>query len=111
MPRSRPGPVTGRPATNTSPLLGCRNPAIKFSTVLLPQPEGPMIDINSPISGVFSTVKDTSCSAVKEPNRTHTLRNSTIGGSEEDDVVTGVPAGKETVRVQGAPKRDRRTMQ
>src|SRR5262245_2038145 len=109
MPRSLPGPVTGRPATNTSPLVGCRNPAIKLSTVLLPQPEGPMIDINSPMFGMFSTVKDTSCSAVKEPNCTQTLRNSTIGGSGECDVVTGVPAGKETANGPAAPTRDPRT--
>lgn len=30
------------------PVVGGRKPAIMFSSVLLPQPEGPTIDTNSP---------------------------------------------------------------
>ena len=53
MPRSAPGPVTGWPITSTSPLVGgCwgRRPAISRRIVLLPQPLGPRMQMNSPLS-------------------------------------------------------------
>src|SRR5215510_6771825 len=103
MPRSRPGPGTGRPPTRTSPSVGCRNPAIRFRIVLLPQPDGPMIEMNSPRPGASSITNDTSCKAVNGPNRTETLRNSAIGGSCGVDALTNDPAGKEITLVPGAP--------
>ena len=48
MPTSVWGPVTGRPARRISPDDGGRSPAIMRSSVLLPQPDGPRIDRNSP---------------------------------------------------------------
>ena len=43
--RTSPG---GTPATETSPPVGGTSPANTFSSVLLPQPEGPMMEVNEP---------------------------------------------------------------
>src|SRR5215469_3534241 len=56
-----------------SPSLGCSNPAIIRSDVVLPQPDGPSSDRNSPLR----TFKLTALTAVSEPNRLVTARNST----------------------------------
>ena len=48
MPTSVCGRVTGRPATRISPAEGASRPAIMSSSVLLPQPDGPRTDRNSP---------------------------------------------------------------
>src|SRR5580700_8328461 len=50
MPRSFPGPCTGRSFTRISPVSARSNPAIKRSRVDLPHPEGPSRTRNSPIS-------------------------------------------------------------
>src|SRR5688572_7286064 len=47
-PRSRPGPVTGRPSTSTLPRVGVTRPARMPSSVDLPQPLGPTMVRNSP---------------------------------------------------------------
>ncbi len=44
------GPVTGWPSIRIAPLLGMFNPVASFMNVLLPQPEGPTIAMNSPRS-------------------------------------------------------------
>ena len=55
--------AAGRPQTSTWPALGGRSPAKRNSTVVLPHPEGPMIETNSPAA--TSSVKSvTACSAV-----------------------------------------------
>src|SRR5438093_9373144 len=46
-PRSAPGPDTGRSSTRTSPAVGRRKPATMFSSVDLPQPDGPRRQTNS----------------------------------------------------------------
>jgi hypothetical protein len=38
----------GRPSSSTAPPVGCTKPATMFIIVVLPQPEGPMIETNSP---------------------------------------------------------------
>ena len=48
MPRSAPGPFTGSPSTVTLPAVGFRKPATALSKVDLPQPDGPMMETNSP---------------------------------------------------------------
>ena len=50
MPRSGPGPLTSLPSRMTTPRLGSSRPAMMFSTVDLPQPEWPMMEMNSPWS-------------------------------------------------------------
>ena len=68
MPRSAPGAATGCPSTSTSPAVGgcCGDrPAISRRIVLLPQPLGPRMPMNSPLSGRSSTAKVTSWIAVK----------------------------------------------
>ena len=47
-PRSGPGPVMRWPSTATEPVVGSRKPAMVFSSVVLPQPEGPSRQMNSP---------------------------------------------------------------
>src|SRR5258706_6337970 len=55
MPRSGPGPVTTVRPTLTSPPLACSKPAMMRSRVVLPQPEAPTRQTNSPRCTVRST--------------------------------------------------------
>src|SRR4051794_5613229 len=78
--RSDPGSPTGLPMTSTVPSVAgwCgRRPAINRSTVDLPQPDGPRMQMNSPLSGMLGTQKVTSRITTRLPNRLVTLRNST----------------------------------
>src|SRR6185312_13708086 len=43
-----PGPVTGLPSICTSPALACSSPATIRRNVVLPHPDGPTIEMNSP---------------------------------------------------------------
>ena len=45
---SGPMPVTSAPCSRTWPRVGCSNPAIMRSVVVLPQPDGPSREKNSP---------------------------------------------------------------
>src|SRR3989344_4112117 len=47
-PRSKPGAVTSRPSMKTWPVLLCSSPASVLRMVVLPQPEWPMMQTNSP---------------------------------------------------------------
>ncbi len=51
------------PATNTYPLVGVSSPAMRLSSVLLPQPFGFMMDTNSPggTSRLMSLTAATAC--------------------------------------------------
>ncbi len=55
---------TSWPSSNTRPWVGCSNPAIIFSSVVFPQPDGPSIEKNSPLR----IAKSASCTAAKLPN-------------------------------------------
>ncbi len=44
------GPVTGWPSMWMLPLLGMFKPVVSFMKVLLPQPDGPTMAMNSPES-------------------------------------------------------------
>ncbi len=56
--------LTSTPLSSTLPDVGCSNPAIIFSVVVLPQPDGPSIAKNSPCS-----MPKLACStATKSPN-------------------------------------------
>ena len=62
-PRSRPGPAMGRLSSVTRPAVGCTKPAMMFISVVLPQPEGPTMQMKS-----FSwTLKDTSSTTRSGP--------------------------------------------
>ena len=39
---------TSAPSSSTRPAVGCSKPAIIFSSVVLPQPDGPSSEKNSP---------------------------------------------------------------
>ena len=54
-PRSGPGPVISRPAEVTRPALGRASPAASFNSEVLPQPDGPSSDRNSPRPSVSDT--------------------------------------------------------
>src|SRR6516164_1973653 len=54
MARSLPGAVILRPRIRTSPESGLIRPRSTFRNVLLPQPDGPTIDRNSPSSTSMS---------------------------------------------------------
>ena len=47
-PRSGPGPSTGSWSSRTWPRVGLTKPPTMLSSVVLPQPDGPMIETNSP---------------------------------------------------------------
>ncbi len=57
---SSPAVETGLPSTVTSPVDGVSSPPIRFNSVLLPEPLGPMIAVYDP----GSSVKLTESSAV-----------------------------------------------
>ena len=40
----------------TSPLVGVSSPPIRFNNVVLPQPDGPIIAVNSPFSNSIVTL-------------------------------------------------------
>src|SRR5215475_11534602 len=47
--------VTSAPSRSTRPAVGCSKPAISRSVVVLPQPEGPRSEKNSPLETTRST--------------------------------------------------------
>ena len=57
------GPSTRRPSSVTSPAVGSSRPAMHFSSVVLPQPDGPTMHTNSPAA----TSNDTSPIAATSP--------------------------------------------
>jgi len=44
------GPLTSLPLTTTRPELGANSPAMDINKVVLPQPDGPTNETNSPAS-------------------------------------------------------------
>jgi hypothetical protein len=64
-PRSRLGPATSRPSMNTWPLVAVSSPASTFRMVVLPQPEWPMMQTNSPRSSVNDTSANTGLAGAK----------------------------------------------
>ena len=64
-----------RPPMHTSPSVGASSPAIIRSVVVLPQPDGPMIAMNSPAA----ISRSRRCTAVKSPNRLTTPERITSG--------------------------------
>src|SRR6266487_3256577 len=67
-----------RPPTRISPPSGLSRPAISRKVVVLPQPDGPSSDTNSPLS----TARLSPLTAPKSPNRLCKLssRRKLIGG-------------------------------
>src|ERR1700722_5131960 len=93
------GPITRAPSTVISPESGCRKPAIEDSRVLCPQPEGPMMVRNSPVS----TLTLTPSSARVEvssllPKLLTTLSTITIGAAFHPGL-TGWLAGRAGLRL------------
>ena len=66
-------PLTSRPPIRSSPSSGCSKPAIMRSEVVLPQPDGPSSDRNSPLW----TRRLSAFTATSDPNRFVIARNST----------------------------------
>src|SRR3954468_23497274 len=102
--RSDAGPTTGFAPTSTVPSVAgkCgRSPAIRRSTVDLPQPDGPRIAMNSPLPGMSSTLKVTSRMMVRSPNFLVTfLKSTTLGAAGAAAVgsatsVRDLPVGKQ----------------
>ena len=63
----------GRPSIQTSPVVGCSNPAMRRRVVVFPEPEAPRIVMNS----AGATASETSSTAAKAPKRFVTRRSST----------------------------------
>src|SRR3990172_4007011 len=59
MPRSGPGLATARPSTSTRPVVGTSRPATMRSSVDLPHPDGPRMEIKS----LSATARSTGSSA------------------------------------------------
>src|SRR5690606_34654538 len=68
-PRSMPGLSMGLPSTSTRPAEAGVKPAITLSTVDLPQPEGPMMETNSPGSTSIDTPSTATVPTFGPPNR------------------------------------------
>src|SRR5688572_10721472 len=79
MPRSLPGPVTGRPCTLTSPVVGSSKPAMMRSKVDLPQPDAPIRQTNSPAAIPTSTRASASISSLPTVKRLVTPSISRCG--------------------------------
>src|SRR5215217_2311809 len=91
-------PIIDCPRMRMSPEVGCSNPAIMRIRVVLPQPEGPRIEKNSP----GATLNVTSSTAAWLPKRLVTL---TISRSVEEAMTLPrkkSSPGKRTVRKSGA---------
>src|SRR5881409_1554713 len=70
----RPGAEMTRPSSSIVPSVGSRKPAIMRSVVVLPQPEGPSSETNSPRASA-SVARST---AVKAPKRQVTSRSASL---------------------------------
>src|SRR5882762_11077728 len=70
----RPGAEIVRPSSSMVPSLGSRKPAIMRSVVVLPQPDGPSSETNSPRVSA-SVARST---AVKAPKRQVTSRRTSL---------------------------------
>src|SRR3569623_2517208 len=79
-PRSGPGLVTGLPSSSTRPFVGCTKPPRMFIIVVLPQPEGPMTETNSPCAMSKLTPSTTRIgpSAVSKSTTTSSKRTALI---------------------------------
>src|SRR5215467_1397865 len=73
-----PAPLPSIPATCVLPSAGVRRPAMTFSIVDLPQPEGPTIETNSP----SLTVRLTRSRARVAPNAMLSPETETLGGTD-----------------------------
>src|SRR3954469_14134090 len=89
---SGPGRSTGLSATSTVPSDAgeCgRRPAMSRSTVDLPQPDGPRMETNSPLSATSGTEKVTSRITVTLPKRFVTpLKSTTFGRADSGSRVS-----------------------
>src|SRR5215471_9938046 len=75
--RSREVPARGRPPKAMAPAVGARSPASRRISVVLPHPEGPTTQRNSPLA----TSNEISASTGRSPKATRTLSSeSTAGG-------------------------------
>src|SRR5579875_3096341 len=79
MPRSAPGPRTGCPSHSTWPAVGSSSPATRFSSVLLPHPEGPIRATNSPGATLSDTLSNARNGLPCTRNSLLTPRSSTAG--------------------------------
>src|SRR5260370_2827478 len=77
-------PTASAPPIRIAPSSGCSQPAISRSVVVLPQPEGPSKERNSPLR----TRRLTESTAVRAPNRLVTARSSTSQASPLSAEVT-----------------------
>src|SRR5688572_6548799 len=85
MPRSGPGPLTGRPSSRIWPRSGVSKPASSEMSVVLPDPDRPTIATNSPRSMVRSIWRSTSVRRPGGPNplaRPSISRKAISGGPE-----------------------------
>src|SRR3954447_4478711 len=90
-------PIIDCPRMRMSPLVGCSKPAIMRIRVVLPQPEGPRIEKNSP----GATLNVTSSTAAWLPKRLVTL---TISRSVEEAIT--LPRKKSLPRQAHRPDPD-----
>src|SRR5436190_1984574 len=75
------GRSTGLPATVTAPAIGCSIPPMMLSSVLLPQPEGPSRQTNSPLrmSTETSSSACTLCAASRPVKTIDTWSTAMVG--------------------------------
>src|SRR5262245_5334475 len=92
----------GAPATSTRPLWTSINPAMRFSSVVLPQPDGPTTDTNSP----EATLSDVRESAITAPPKTCSMSSTTMVASATAGPVRPLSRRSRRLRVDERVERD-----
>src|SRR3954451_15267474 len=92
-------PTASTPPMRISPSSGCSKPAIIRREVVLPHPDGPSSEMNSPCR----TWKDTASTAVRSPNRFVTVRNSTSYADPDPPELTPLPPAAEAEKAADPP--------
>src|SRR5215469_833628 len=93
---------TRRPPVSTSPDVGLSRPATRFSSVLLPQPEAPMMQTNSPSATVRETWSSASSCAWPDPYTLLTPVIPTAAVSADASVFPDAPVIPDTADAPGA---------
>src|ERR1051326_227730 len=79
--RSLPGPDTGLPLARIWPLPGKSSPAIRLSSVLLPHPDGPTRQTNSPSCTLSDTLSSACTSPLEVLKCLETPSTTSLGGA------------------------------
>ena len=101
-PRSGPGRSTWWPSTHTSPRVGGRRPSTIRSSVVLPQPEAPTREMNSPASTCSDTSRKASKRWPRRENCMEMFRSSSLAGVPAYPLVATATSARTVARARAA---------